>query len=295
MDAEVWNNLFDGNVGADVFFDNFVSHMPLQSQGNFDATHIPRFSWDQGFRDPLSRFDLSFRGNIGNSLDVMNGFAFLDNKEDYFKSRSNGGSTSPPSDHAHADLNPNGHFNTILPTDRRRNATRTAGFLTDVVGDIPSSVPMIADDGSSVLPGWSYDGLGTPTWRVERDFEIAGFRQIDPTVGYSSFNTIVTMDGLFDYQWDTGVNSAAFIGATPYSLDRGDIFNVLAGEDPIAPDSLENNNSFVGATRLGTISGSYSVNDQAIGGNLNVHTKTDRDYYRFTAAGTGDLTVTLNL
>ncbi|MFN5433374.1 MAG: beta strand repeat-containing protein, partial [Planctomyces sp.] len=179
VDAEVWNNLFDGNVGADVFFDNFVSHMPLQSQGNFDATHIPRFSWDQGFRDPLSRFDLSFRGNIGNSLDVMNGFAFLDNKEDYFKSRSNGGSTSPPSDHAHADLNPNGHFNTILPTDRRRNATRTAGFLTDVVGDIPSSVPMIADDGSSVLPGWSYDGLGTPTWRVERDFEIAGFRQID--------------------------------------------------------------------------------------------------------------------
>ncbi|MFM7867419.1 MAG: hypothetical protein ACKPHU_24665, partial [Planctomycetaceae bacterium] len=172
---------------------------------------------------------------------------------------------------------------------------RTAGFLTDVVGDIPSSVPMIADDGSSVLPGWSYDGLGTPTWRVESDFEIAGFRQIDPTVGYSSFNTIVTMDGLFDYQWDTGVNSSAFIGSTPYSLDRGDIFNVLPGEDPIAPDSLENNNSFVGATRLGTISGSYSVNNQAIGGNLNIHTKTDRDYYRFTAAATGDLTVNLNL
>ncbi|MFM7830566.1 MAG: right-handed parallel beta-helix repeat-containing protein, partial [Planctomycetaceae bacterium] len=72
VDAEVWNNLFDGNVGADVFFDNFVSHMPLQSQGLFDASHTPRFRWDQGFRDPLSRFDLSFRGNIGNSLDVMN-------------------------------------------------------------------------------------------------------------------------------------------------------------------------------------------------------------------------------
>ena len=295
IDAEVWNNLFDGNVGADVYFDNFISHMPRQSQGLFDASHTPRFSWDQGFRDPLSRFDLSFRGNIGNSIDLMNGFAFLDNKEDYFKSRSNADSTSPPSNHAHGDLNPNGHFNGILPTDRRRNATRTIGFLTDVVGDIPSSVPMIADDGSSVLPGWSYDGLGTPTWRVESDFELSGFKQMDPTVGFSSFYTVVTMDGLFDYQWDTGVNTPNFIGATPYSLNRGDIFNVKAGEDPIAPDSLENNNNFVGASRLGTISGSFLVNSLAIGNNLNIHTKTDRDYYRFTAAATGTATVNLNL
>ena len=157
------------------------------------------------------------------------------------------------------------------------------------------SSDLIADDGTSVLPGWSYDGLGTPTWRLESDFDINGFRQIDPTVGYSSFNTIVTMDGLFDYQWDTGVNSTNFIGATPYSLTRGDIFNVRGGENPIAPDSLENNNNFVGASRLGTISGLYSVNSGAIGGNLNIHTKADRDYYRFTAAGDGNATVNLDV
>ena len=287
IDAEIWKNAFDGNFGADVYFDNFVSHIPNQTRSNFDLGDDPDFLWNQGQRDPLSRFDLSFRQNTGNSLDVINGFSFLDNIESEFKSRNVGSSQSPP-DHAHVPLDPGGHWG---DSGRRRNATRTIGFVTDQVGDDPSFWPAIASDGTRIV-NWSYDGLGTPTWRLESDFDISGFKQTDPTVGFSSFFNNVTMDGLWDYQWDTGVDTPSFTGATPYSLQRGDIFNVLPGEDPIGPDSFENNNSYVGATNLGVVSGvGYSVNSKATNQNLNIHLKADRDYYKFTAGGSGALTV----
>ncbi|MEN9554916.1 MAG: hypothetical protein RLZZ232_1202, partial [Planctomycetota bacterium] len=291
IDAEVWSNAFDGNFGADVYFDNFISHMPRQTRSNFDLADTPDFLWDQGQRDPLSRFDLSFRQNTGNSLDVINGFSFLDNIESEFKSRNVGSSQSPP-DHGHNPLDPGGHWG---DSGRRRNATRTVGFITDSVGDDPSFWPAIASDGTRIV-NWSYDGLGTPTWRLESDFDFNGFKQTDPTLGFSSFFNIVTLDGIWDYQWDTGVDTPSFIGATPYSLQRGDIFNVLPGEDPLAPDSLENNNSFVGAANLGVVSGAgYSVNALALNQNLNIHLKGDRDYYKFTAGGSGQLSVNLGV
>ena len=294
IDAEVWRNSFDGNFGADVYFDSFVSHMAVQTQGNFQSGEVPAYAWREGYRDPLARLDLSFRENTGNSLDVVNGFAYIDNLEPYFKSRNVGASTAPPQDHGHDDLNPNGHFGGY-PSDRKRNATRTIGALFNSVGDYPGAHQMILDNGAIFLarPTWSYDGLGTPTFRVESDFVgTNAFPQTSPTLGYSNFFNIMTMDGIVDYQWDTGVDTPSFSGLTPFSLVRGDIFNVRPGEDPLLADQLENNNSFPAALNLGTIAGlSNSVNALSTTGNLNIHLKGDRDYYRFTAAGTGALDI----
>lgn len=291
VDAEIWRNSLDGNFGADVYFDNFVSVVPDQSADIFNNDEGPEYRWNRGFRDPLSRFDLSFRENTGNSLDVINGFAFLDNDERLFKSRIANGAAAP---------NDDGPF---VNTTRHRNATRTIGF-GNFIGDFPDSQAI------SPAPGgfFAYDGWGTSTWRVESDFDIGGFSSTDPVFGLSDFFDVVVMGGTgslaqLDYQWDTGVNVPGFIGSTPFSLGRGDIFNVRPTEDPIAPDQLEENDSFAGAIPLVTdpitgqpapLSGSLLVNSLTTDGNLNIERKGDRDYYSFIAAGSGSLEVLLD-
>ena len=287
IDAEIVSNTFDGNIGADVYFDSFTSQIPAQSQGNHNSTDVPNFSWNQGYRDPLSRFDLVFRDNSGNSLDVINGFAYLDNWESEFKSRS--GSSSAPN-HAHNPLGPGGP----LSPDRFRNQTRTTGYFNSV-GDVPSSqlFPYVMISGFL----WAYDGWGTPTWRVESDFSTSNFPTVDPTLGFSDFYDVQNLGiktGEEAYQWDTGKNAPGFVGLTPYSLQRGDVFNVRANEDPIPADSLEENDSFLGATQMGVVSGpGYSVNALATGNLLTLEKKGDRDYYQFTAATSGALSVHL--
>lgn len=292
VDAEIWSNSLDGNFGADVYFDNFVSVVPDQSSGVF--TDDSPYRWGpSGWRDPLSRFDLSFRENTGNSLDVINGFAFLDNDEPLFKSRIING---PP---AH---NPDGPF---LDAGRHRNATRTIGYFNSI-GEFPDN--QFNFDLVGGLNFFAYDGWGTSTWRVESDFDFGGFTSTDPVFGLSDFFDTVVMGGSgvrgqLDYQWDTGVNVPGFVGSTPFSLTRGDIFNVLPGEDPIAPDQLEENDSFAGATPLVTdaitgdpapLSGTLQVNSLTTDGILNIERKGDRDYYSFIAAGSGALEVDLD-
>ena len=297
IDAEVWNNSFDGNFGPDVYFDSFTSGLARQTFGNFNPPN-EGFFFD-GVRDPLSRFDLSFRNNVGNQLDVVNGFAYQDNWESEFKSRNGVGappaSSSP--NHGHQLIDP-GHWDQE-PTDlwsRKRNMTRTSGRIDDRMGDAPGS-----HNFPSVPVDWSYDGTGTSTWRVESDFDFNNFGQSSSTDGYSNFYTEVNfLDGQFfpdspwSYQWDTGINTGSFTGQTPYSLSRGDIFNVRAGENPIVADELDDNNGFVSAFSLGRIAGAGNVvNDRTVDGNLNLNVKGDRDYFRFTPAGTGALDVNL--
>lgn len=291
IDAEVLDNTFNGNFGASAFFDAFTSALAWQSQGEFDddtANHAVGIDWDQGTRDPLARFDLVFRGNQGNSLDVVNGFAFQDNEEDYFKSRHPLNSTSPPSDHAHGGntLTPGGHFLRGVPggTDRARIGTRTAGFF-NVVGQVPGSTYQ------GTPFEWSYDGHGTPTWRVESDYDFNNFAQTSTTQGFSTFHDTVILDnsGFYEYQWDTGRNTSNFTGLTPYSLFRGDVFNVDDGESYIRADGLEENDSFRGATDMGVVAGpNFSVNaltnNSLQPGVLNIERKGDRDYYRFRTA-----------
>lgn len=298
IDAEVWNNSFDGNFGPDVYFDSFTSGLASQTFGGFNPPD-EGFSFG-GVRDPLSRFDLSFRNNQGNQLDVVNGFAYQDNWESEFKSRNGVGappaSSSP--NHSHQLIDP-GHWDQE-PGDlwsRKRNMTRTSGRIGDRMGDAPGSH-------NFVVPGvnWSYDGTGTSTWRVESDFDFNNFGQSSSTDGYSNFYTEVNfLDGQFSpspwsYQWDTGINTGSFTGQTPYSLSRGDIFNVRAGENPIVADELDDNNGFVSAFSLGRIAGAGNVvNDRTVDGNLNLNVKGDRDYFRFSAAGTGALDVNLDV
>lgn len=291
IDAEVLDNTFNGNFGASAFFDAFTSALAWQSQGQFDddaAGHAGTILWRQGTRDPLSRFDLVFRGNRGNSLDVVNGFAFQDNEEDYFKSRHINNTTSPPNDHAHGGttLTPGGHFGRGVPagTDRARIGTRTSGFF-NVVGQVPGSTYQ------GTPFEWSYDGHGTPTWRVESDYDFNNFVQTSTTQGFSTFHDTVILanSGGYEYQWDTGRNTSNFTGLTPYSLFRGDIFNVDDGESYIRADGLEENDSFGGATDMGVVSGpGFSVNaltnNSLQPGVLNIERKGDRDYYRFRTA-----------
>ena len=314
IDAEVWSNSFDGNIGADVYFDNFVSAIPHQSGPNHSTTQTPSFVWNRGVRDPLSRFDLSFRENSGNSLDVINGFAFIDNDEWKFKSRIGNGTADPEPNGPF----PDSHGNRTHGRYRERNLTRTLGYFNNM-GDIPSS-QILTDTSFEVTdpnnPGlginwwWAYDGWGTSTWRVESDFDFNNFTDTSSISGLSDFFDIVNLadndesTGFIDipdlaeehYQWDTGQNVPGFVGLTPYSLQRGDIFNVQAGEDPIAADALEENDSFAGAWDLGTVTGpGFSVNALAVdsGGILNIERKGDRDYYKFVAGDTGSLDVNL--
>ncbi|MEZ6126816.1 MAG: hypothetical protein R3C49_27175 [Planctomycetaceae bacterium] len=303
IDAEVWKNSFDGNFGADVYLDNFTSAVPDQSGTVFTIEANPSFVWNRGFRDPLARLDLSFRENSGNALDVINGFAFQDNDEPIFKSRIANGSAQPNAD---------GIFPGGL-TDRQRNSTRTLGFSfvnDNTAGSVPGAqlvppVPISVYNGIANT-WWSYDGWGTPTWRVESDFDFNSFETSSTIAGLSDFFDIVNLDGNLGeqpYQWDTGLNVPGFVGATPYSLQRGDIFDVQLGEDPIHADQLEENDSFAGATQLAVhpitglpvpIAGTFLVNSLTTDGVLNIERKTDRDYYSFVAAGTGSLNVNLS-
>lgn len=299
IDAEVVGNQFNGNFGASVFFDSFISIIPPQSLGQFadpPADHPEFPNWQQGYRDPLSRFDLVFRGNSGNSLDVTNGFALLDNNESYFKSRNfPGGATDPPHGGHGGHSGPPGFFPNFT---RARNATRTLGWFNSV-GQIPS----IAYEGSLFFD-FSFEGHGTPTWRVESDYDFNNFDQTSTVQGFSTFHDTVTLrnshdsndadagallndDDRFAFQWDTGRNTSTFVGLTPYSLFRGDVFNVDDGEEPIQADGLEENDSFLGAADLGEISGpGFSVNAltnaSSQPGILNIERKGDRDYYAFT-------------
>ena len=318
VDAEIWSNEFDGNFGSEVFFDSFISVLPHHTLGNWDFNDADPpgmfnpFANNSVFtRDPLSRFDLVFRENTGTTLDVVNGFAFLDNWESEFKSRVL--RNSGPPNHTHAPLNPNGvHVGggsiDFPASARQRNATRTLGWSTPgsgwQVGDDPISWVGVdsndndPSDGIDVSPPLGFDGEGTPTWRVESDFDTDGFTQTNTTLGFSDFFDTVTLGNVIyvgeeHFQWDTGRNSGNFTGDTNFSLDRGDIFNVRPGENPILPDSLENNDTFIAAHDLGLIGGAFDVSTVEASGNLSIETKGDRDYYRFTATGSGPLTVDL--
>ena len=237
-----------------------------------------------------------FRENIGNSLDVTNGFAFLDQRESEFKSRSVNSFTP---NHTHAN-DPDGPWNDPGPY-RFRNQQRTIGYF-NFIGDDPSLIPYSWTVFTEANPpvyyaDWSFDGWGTSTMRLERDFESDNFPHTNPTQGQSDFFDQVDISIQGDVtQWDTGRNLPGFIGDTEWSLNRGDIFNVAAGLDPILADSLDENDNFAGATDLGTISGNgNSVNALATNGVLSVETKGDRDYYKFVAGGTGTVTVNLQV
>ena len=186
--AQIDNNHLGGNFGDDVLFHSFTSTVnPITAAGTWNATTFTITAYQS---DPLSRFDLYFRGNTvdPNSADLngadtggYNGgpngsgnpalVAFYNDPDGVFKSRLN--NATPPGPFA---TNSGG---------RDRNATRQAAFI-----------PFFNQP--AVGPHILYPGLGLSTWRVSNDsidnttFFFNGFN-IDNT----PYNTTNDARGIF--------------------------------------------------------------------------------------------------
>ena len=168
VNARVNNNMFQGNLGDDVFFQSFTATPVLPTTaGTWDAT---TFVVNQPFRqDPLARLNLVFTGNTGNSLNVTNVGAFYNDADAVFKSREragNGGQT------------PGGPFPINGGDTRRRNAQRIAFRGTDLFNTLN---PITGPDVNffTGLGIFEYAGMGASTFRIESDFDDTGFAQGD--------------------------------------------------------------------------------------------------------------------
>lgn len=168
--ADVQDNQFEGNFGSDVYIQPFRSTVnPPTTTGVWLATATPPYNVTGLARDPLSRIDMVFRGNTGDSLDVTNTAPFYNNAEPVFKSRL-------------GSQNPSGPFNSAT---RNRNATVTMGNAQPFAG--PGA-------------GFGYDGLGVSTFRVEtnpddgplffQDTGGFGFSDYDDSVGGTSWGRL---------------------------------------------------------------------------------------------------------
>ncbi|MBI3863685.1 MAG: right-handed parallel beta-helix repeat-containing protein, partial [Planctomycetia bacterium] len=135
--ATVTNNLFGGNLGADVFFQSFVSTVnPATTGGTWNATTFTPSGYQS---DPLARLDLSFHNNIGDELAVNQLGAIYANAEVVFKTR----------DTAQTDPGP------FFVGQTLRNAERLgARFL------LPPATP------GGLSNTFLYSGIGQSTFRL---------------------------------------------------------------------------------------------------------------------------------
>lgn len=163
--AQIDSNRLGGNFGNDVLFHSFVSTTtPLATtQGTWTDTEQTITGVYQS--DPLSRFDLYYRGNTTDfgSLDSWGAdtgaysvsppnpglAAFFNDSDGVFKSRLQ-------------NITPATNAGPFLTADRIRNATRQAAFP---LGTAPN-------DGSNTL-GFLYPGIGASTWRLDNTSDAA--------------------------------------------------------------------------------------------------------------------------
>lgn len=181
--AVVDSNTFGGNFGNDIYFNSFVSTVPVPTtQGTWDQNQFTITGAYQA--DPLSRFDLYFRNNVTDpgATDFLgvegaaaigpspyttrdpSQVAFYNNAEGIFKSRQN-----PPTIVAPNIPGP------FINADRARNATRQAGRLPGY-------------DAPLVGPGldFLYPGIGASTWRVSTD-SIGSYFQYGVNVDFAPY------------------------------------------------------------------------------------------------------------
>lgn len=198
VNARVNNNMFQGNLGDDVFVQSFTATPVLPTTGGtWDAT---TFTVNPGFRqDPLARLNMAFTGNTGNSLNVTNVGAFYNNAEAVFKSREAAGQ---------GGQTPGGPFQINGGDVRRRNAQRIAFRGTDQFNTLdPTTGPDI-----NLLTGlgvFEYAGMGASTFRIESNFDDTGFAQ-----GDTFFTDSNTGDPVFDANGVVRPNS--IFGEQPY-------------------------------------------------------------------------------
>lgn len=142
ISATVRNNTLQGNLGADVFFQSFVSTVdPLSSQGTWNGA---TFNLTQFETDPLARLDLVYGGNTAGTTQATNAGAVYANDEPLFKSRT-------------AAQTPAGPF----PTGTRdRNAQRLADR------DVAPGGTQLAPNAAVAQPSFQFPGVGESTFRV---------------------------------------------------------------------------------------------------------------------------------
>jgi hypothetical protein len=140
IEASVTNNTMQGNFGADVYAESFVSTVdPAATAGTWDVATFTVTGFES---DPLARMDLIYTGNTTNSTDMNNLGAFFNNAEDVFKSRTA----------AQTDPGP------FTIGTRRRNAQRQAvRNLTDTL------IPVTPGGASDTF---LYSGVGLSTFRI---------------------------------------------------------------------------------------------------------------------------------
>lgn len=317
--AEVIGNEFDGNFGAEVYFDSFVStQRPHTTQSLMHTSNNVDYVLSRLERDPLSRFDLAFRENTGTTIDVINYGAFYSNSESLFKSRVvSGPIVRPPQiNQLNASVNVNDPPGFFTDDERFRNAMRTLGGNSTggPVGAAPSPAnaldmsPLLTSNPPIVLAGryWAYDGQGyQSTWRVEDDFDTSGFGLTTNRLGFSDFFDVIGGPGN-GFGWDIGAQAPG--APTTNSLSSGDVFGIdaAAGDIQIPEDIYDstnlfvNNDTFIEAgdfnDAVATIDGETKpvLNSALSVPNLTVEVAGDEDYYTFTAAddGTLDLGIT---
>ncbi len=203
VNARVTDSTFGGNFGSDVLVESFTSTVdPATSQGVWDALNFIPTVFQ---RDALARLNMVFKNNTGDALDVTRGEsdrsagdpsvgASYANAEGVFKSR-----LFAPA--------PGGPFNS--PT-RRRNAQRLAS----------ANGPFAAPGTPGGAFGFAYDGVGDSTFRIESDFNTAGFISGDTFVGdfgpvppVANANGVPFNNAIFGelpFGWDTSVAVGTF-------------------------------------------------------------------------------------
>ena len=160
--ATVTDNAFSGNTGDEVFIEGFVSTVdPNSTTGTWNVTVFDVTAYEQ---DPLSRLDLVFTGNTGNTIDITRAGPSFSNVEQVFKSRDTA-------------QNPAGPF--AAGGTRLRNAQRLASRAA------PFDAPLVSPD----LGVFLFPGVGASTFRRSTASNVTGF------TGGDNFITIVPLGG----------------------------------------------------------------------------------------------------
>uniref|UniRef100_A0A7C4LJU3 Right handed beta helix domain-containing protein n=1 Tax=Schlesneria paludicola TaxID=360056 RepID=A0A7C4LJU3_9PLAN len=184
--ANISNNTFSGQFGADITFQPFRSVETLATTGTRwdDNNNNPRDPADDVFnitsfiQDPLARFDLRMVGNTGDGAIVTRSDAGIsyNNSEPIFKSRVASGAGSDGNDPPGNPSGPgtvgddNGPFTSGT---RNRNATRLASNTGAF--NRPTGVGTIVDVSAN---GFLYPGVGGSTFRRTTTSTTGGFTTV---------------------------------------------------------------------------------------------------------------------
>lgn len=212
--ARIINNTFEGNLGEDFFVNSFASTVdPTGSAGTWDTMVFAPMTYQT---DPLARLNLVFRGNTGDSVDVLEVGAFYDNAEATFKSRTGAAPAGPFTDAA-----------------RQRNAQRLPARGTGL-GQLP---PFVSPDLIGGSPGFQYPGMGQSTFRVESDHDVAGFLTGEGfEVDFLPVPPLLNAQGEFDPLFSNNLDMPyGWVEVPPGTFQFDDPFLTILPQPPTIP------------------------------------------------------------